>query len=222
MNKLELRTQLRAHPDTKSIFVDAKSSDTLPARARKRRPCAYISNTAKAHEPGEHWVCFYFNKLDAAAEPNEYFDSTGQPPMLASFRQLLGESYIFNRRMLQSPLSTVCGQYCMYYIRMRSKGFSPEEIIEQFSSEDLLANDRKVNAAARKHFGTKHDIYDARFLRPRIFGHILRLHIPGNNNRPTLRQVKDTQCRKGKGRRGEKRLFVSTGISQFNCSGNGK
>ena len=170
MNADELSTLLKTHPETRNVFVGVAARDTLPKKPRRRRPCAYICNTAKAHPHlGEHWVCFYFKKK----APPEYFDSNGMSPQFASFQRFLGGYWKENRLMLQSPLSTVCGQYCMFYILMRNKGYTMEEIQSWFSPYDLLKNDQNVNRTVNALFNTQQEVHDATFLQPWIFRHLL-------------------------------------------------
>jgi hypothetical protein len=161
MNKHELKTLLKKHSDTKTIIVDVTSLDTLPAKPHRKRPCAYISNTAKLNEIGVHWICFFFTSKD---QPNEYFDPYGLPPSKREFTKFLGrKKCIYNNRQIQG-LSTVCGQYCMFFILKRAQGYTMKEIIEKFSPYKLKANDRKVNKAIEEIFKIKKSIFDIKFL----------------------------------------------------------
>ena len=45
--------------------------------------------------------------------------------------------------MLQSPLTSVCGQYCLYYLLHRARGISLQVILNEFSS-DVDWNDQFV------------------------------------------------------------------------------
>jgi len=164
----QLRQALGNHPETEHIFEGVFSCDSLPTRPRGERPSAMISNLAASGEPGTHWVAFFFN----SKPPHEYFDSYGLPVAHDVYRDMLasdnGHLYVRNCNILQSPFSTVCGQYCMHFILMRSRGYTMEEIVNEFSSYDLTSNDRRVNNFARRNFGVKMDIYDSSFLLPRI------------------------------------------------------
>lgn len=146
---------MQSRIDTRSIFVDVVSSDTLPPEAVSRRPCAYIANTAPAQNPGEHWVCFYFNKLP----PHEYFDSYGGEPPKHFKHFLERNDFKRNTRLIQHPSTTVCGQYCLYFILMRSKGIPFESFVNNFSKTDLLNNDATVNRAVEAYYKIKKNIF---------------------------------------------------------------
>lgn len=169
MNRREIESALLAHPDTRGIFESVCARDTLPSRARKARPVAYICNTAKAKENGRHWVCFFFNKR----APPEFFDSYGGKPKYKSFKRLLGPSYKWNRRQIQHQVTTVCGQHCMNYVLQRSKNRTMEEILNNFSSKNLMGNDWEVNRTVQRNFHVRKDLVDADFFIQNLIAEIL-------------------------------------------------
>ena len=115
MNNREISRFMKSHPRTKGIFVSTHAADTLPNKPRTKLPSAYVINTLKRHQPGEHWVRIYF----PITGPPEYYDSFGFSPR-EDFKKVLGEDYIYNKRFIQYPFSSVCGQNCMYFILRRS------------------------------------------------------------------------------------------------------
>ena len=82
--------------------------DMLPKK-RPWRVQAYIVNTHRSDQPGEHWVAIFFRENWAY-----YFDSYGQPPPDADILQFIEQntrSYTYNKRCLQSVEMPVCGMY---------------------------------------------------------------------------------------------------------------
>ena len=158
MNNREISRFMKSHPRTKGIFVSTHAADSLPNKPRTKLPSAYVINTLKRHQPGEHWVHIYF----PITGPPEYYDSFGFSPR-EDFKKFLGEDYIYNKRFIQYPFSSVCGQYCMYFILMRSMNRSMPGIISQFT-EDNLENDIMVNYEIEASFNVDLDIFDSDFI----------------------------------------------------------
>ena len=123
------------------------------------KPSSYICNLDPSTMPGSHWVCLYFPPKGLP----EYFDSFGFPP-LEPFELFLGKSYRFNPCFIQYPLSTVCGQYCIYFLWQRSLNKSMNIILSQFDENDLLFNDIFVNNAIENHFSIDLQVFDLDFV----------------------------------------------------------
>lgn len=103
----------------------------------------YIVNTDASYNPGKHWVAIFTSKIP------EFFDSLGQAPSHYDrrFECLMihqGPVYRYNSKRIQNYGSETCGQYCIYYVMQRSKGYSMEDIVNNFSGIDLYGNDKKV------------------------------------------------------------------------------
>ena len=80
-------------------------------------PCAYVANTDPISKPGQHWTAFYH----LSPTELEFFDSYGSPPHEYEFPVPPNlTSLLYNSYPLQSPHSTVCGQYCIFYLIQRS------------------------------------------------------------------------------------------------------
>lgn len=99
----------------------------------------YVVNTDPSHLPGEHWVAFY-----TGARP-EFFDSTAHSPRSYGngFNQFLvhyGPQYMYNCERIQAYGSQSCGLYCIYYVYMRSLGFSMFDVVNTFCNH-LDANE---------------------------------------------------------------------------------
>ena len=162
MNNREITHILKSHPYTRNVFMSTHAADTLPTVPEKR-PLAYVANTHKRNQPGEHWVCFYF----PVSGPREYFDSYGFEPT-TSFAKFLGREYWYNKRFLQYPLSSSCGQYVIFFIFMRALGHSMETILKLFNERDLLANDLLINTIVEHNFNVDLDIFDSDFIGKQI------------------------------------------------------
>ena len=166
MNNWELADILKRNPSTSRIFAGVYPVDLVPLNPNSCRPCAYVVNTHPHFNPGEHWLCVYFPR--SARDPTEYYDSYGLPPR-GDFKKLLGQTYIYSRSHLQHPLSTACGQYCVFFIHQRSKGKNMQEIIDTFKdNEDLWQNDVMVNKYVERHFNVDLNIVDVKYISEQI------------------------------------------------------
>ena len=79
-------------------------------------PLCFIANTAPSNHVGKHWVAFYF------CRPNrcEFFDSLGRHPHKYYMYSGIPEVELtLNQIEFQSTLSTVCGEYCIFFLYMR-------------------------------------------------------------------------------------------------------
>ena len=76
-------------------------------------------------------------------EVGDYFDPYGQAPQLVEFANYMNEhcsEWSANTRTLQSPLSTVCGQYCVVFLTPCCGNVSMHAFSRLFTT-DLVAND---------------------------------------------------------------------------------
>lgn len=137
--------------------------DMLPTEDAK--PGFYIANTDPHFKAGEHWVAFYIPS-DKRKNPMEYWDSYGfQPPEI--FNPFLEVPYLRNTKFIQHPLSSTCGQYCIYYVLKRYQGYSMENIVGKFSV-DTLENDIIVNQTVEHNFSVDLDIFEIKYLHQQI------------------------------------------------------
>lgn len=138
MNSSEINYRLR-HVNQ---FGGVRPADKLPSKI-KRRPRAYIVNTDKSHQPGRHWVAFYF----PSRGPAEFFDSMGRPPDFyhKRFKNVLLNNYIYNDKRLQQYGTRTCGHFCLYYVILRCRGWSMRRIVNTFDFVNLNYNERIVN-----------------------------------------------------------------------------
>ena len=98
----------------------------------------YVINTDPSTQPGEHWVAVY-----ATNGRVEYFDSYGGDPPQWLKKWWKNTPWSSNPVPLQSPLSAVCGQYCIYYLLHRARGVDMSTLLLDFTS-DVDINDQMV------------------------------------------------------------------------------
>ena len=76
----------------------------------------------------------------------DYFDPYGLEPQHIEFTNFMNEhcsEWAPNDRTLQSPMSTVCGQYCVAFLLLRRRNVSMNVFTRLFTT-DLVANDCRV------------------------------------------------------------------------------
>ena len=149
MNTSQITHALEHDPVTRKQFCGVFPSDKLP-RSLDRYPCGLIANTDPSNKSGTHWVAFYF----PSEKKGEFFDSYGHAP--EQYRKSFGNflkthAWNFNKRKLQSAWSDVCGQYCIFFLSHRARGFSTSQIVHLFNN-DTVSNDVQVSAFVRRHF----------------------------------------------------------------------
>ena len=138
MNSVQISTILKQVLPKQ--FGGVFPADCLPSKSEiQEKPKAFVANTHKHNLPGEHWVCFYF----PVQGPNEYFDSYGLAPWIQEFKVFLGNSYMRSSKTLQSLNSDVCGQYCIFFLLMRIRKCSLQNILNMFST-NRVENDNIV------------------------------------------------------------------------------
>ena len=103
----------------------------LPKQIRESE-CGIV-NLDTVGGKGTHWVS-YFNS--PAEKYVEYFDSFGLPPpdevkkyLFTSEKQI-----IYNTAELQSRDSELCGYYCIYYIRLKNRGFDANWVLNKLAT----------------------------------------------------------------------------------------
>ena len=124
-------------------FKGTYSKNNLPVKIFKERPLAFIINTARVGEPGEHWIALFINQNNIA----EYFDSFGFEPICCRIKKLCElnkiDTIIINKNPLQNIFAMSCGKYCILFLKMRCNNHSIEEFLNIFS-ENTLKNEMIV------------------------------------------------------------------------------
>ena len=92
-------------------------------------------------------MSFYF----PSHEKGEFFDSYGYPPEHHAETFKFYKIETMNNHKIQSSWSDVCGQYCIFYLYHKSRGYSMSKIVNLFSGNTNL-NDCNVACYVKKHF----------------------------------------------------------------------
>lgn len=113
-------------------------------------------NIDESNKSGSHWVGLYINTNGGELE---FMDSYGigissYPKYFMSFVNKNNLKVLENNVMLQSPTSTVCGHYVIYYMIKRLQGCSRRTFYNHFSS-NLDKNDKIAFNFVRKVFIVK-------------------------------------------------------------------
>lgn len=167
MNTVKLENALNGDEITKRYFRGVFASDQIPA------PCTpgfYIVNLDTSTEPGSHWIGLKI----ASRGKNEFFDSYGFAPQNTKFKKILGKTYLYNRKKLQHPDSTTCGQWCLFYIFFAARGHTLKKIFKTFSSGDKKINDSLVNFFVRRTFQISTQIINRQFILEQVVQSLLR------------------------------------------------
>jgi hypothetical protein len=146
MNTSQIRYILSRDQCTKKTFAGVFPANFIGKIRDDKCPAAYIFNTDPDWMPGQHWIAIYKR---CHGEPLEYFDSYGLKPFPAFAPHL--EDAVRSRRRIQGLLTTCCGQYCIFYVLMRCRGYSMKQIVDMFSG-DSVWNDAFVTGFVNKHF----------------------------------------------------------------------
>ena len=142
MNSKDLDLILNEDTIVSRYFHGVFAYNELPQKVNSY-PACYIVNTGKSDTKGEHWVAVYFENKGFA----DYFDSYGIPPfgLIYDFVRTNASTVHYNKIWLQSPRSSVCGLYCVYFLHFRARGLPMRVITSQhFAPYDWDRNDAHV------------------------------------------------------------------------------
>lgn len=134
MNTQRLTALLTRLPRTAN-FLGVFARDEIPSITF---PCCFVVNTDISCGIGEHWVAVW---CEGRSGKIEFFDSLAKG---ASHYGIPIAPHVSNCIRLQSSVSSVCGQYCVYFLYLRSLSKSMHEIVGGFSSWDFDWNDYQV------------------------------------------------------------------------------
>jgi hypothetical protein len=143
MNTVEIEYVLKKCLCNKMKFIVCSADQLLKYKVKK--PSMFIVNIDQSDQPGSHWVSFYFPESGAA----EFFDSMGKPPehyhiYYKNFLIAYGSSYLHNLNRIQDYNTSLCGEYCIYFLIHRSENMSYEKILVQFCGDNYFLNDYKI------------------------------------------------------------------------------
>ena len=129
MNAVDIEKFLHIDPVFRIKVQGVFSADMLPSEPR-----LLICNTDPSTKAGEHWIAIHVDEYGRG----EYFDSFGRPPNehFTSYKNKhCSLSWNFNKRQLQSIISSFCGHYTCFYCMLRSRGVDMLRIVKHFTSD---------------------------------------------------------------------------------------
>ena len=154
MNTSQLAHVLSSDPVVKKSFGGVYACDQLPSLSVNSYPKSFVVNTDPKSLPGTHWIAIYLED----EQHGEFFDSYGQHPDMYSehFLNFMNRTvWKHNEKRLQSAFSSVCGQYCIYYLYYRCRGVPMPSIVNRFSF-NKARNDQFVYSFVKKRYKRAH------------------------------------------------------------------
>ena len=113
-----------------SQFLGVFPSNINPLHFISSFPCCFIMNSISQSQGG-HWLACYL----ISPHHLEFFDSLGNPlnsyiEISHYFSQI--NNIISNKFILQTTMSTLCGDFAISFLSLRMSGFSYSTIIHIF------------------------------------------------------------------------------------------
>lgn len=147
MDNFQIERLCKSIKQLQNYFLGVFASDQIPARKKIRQNKFCIVNLDPSYKDGSHWIAIIFSPHP---KKDFYFDSYGEPPPPA-LRKHLKKSFNRNYIQLQHPLSTACGQWCIFFCCAYFSNHSLKEISKFFRGKaNLLTNDFLVNKFVNK------------------------------------------------------------------------
>lgn len=131
-----------------SNFVGVFALDEIKNIRLNRHNCIIV-NMDLSTEEGSHWIAINFSKNGLLY----YFDSYGFRPYKQEIWNFLSKhsrQFKWNRKLLQSLTSDVCGIYCAVFCLFMNCDLEVKVFLTYFS-EHLELNDCTVTMLFRKH-----------------------------------------------------------------------
>ncbi len=100
-----------------ALYLGVFSSDNIPIvhLSNQSKTVYFVLNSDPSTSPGTHWLAC----VKAPCSVLEFFDSFGNPPSYYHFSFPAHLRILQNDEPLQSIYSSVCGQYCIYFLYFR-------------------------------------------------------------------------------------------------------
>lgn len=133
MNTLEIESLLRDLPHFRGVFA----SNQIPILNPNKFPQAIVINLDPHYMPGSHWVAAIMLQK-GRQKVLQFFDSYGMKPPFPKSKKKW--TLIHNPTRFQKPKSTVCGHYCVYFVRERLKGKSFLQILKDLRKKETPDN----------------------------------------------------------------------------------
>jgi hypothetical protein len=123
-------------------FLGVFPLDLIPTTAAITYPCSLVVNTKPHNHPGEHWIAIAKNQYNETV----FFDSYGSPPFnLPEVGVVLSDDWTYNNTTLQSTFTTVCGEYCIFFLLHYTRGYTLDQIVHLLNDiGDKAANDAMI------------------------------------------------------------------------------
>ena len=147
MDAHELRNIISRDIRLNQQFLGVFAADALPCQMSVRSLA--IVNCCERTRPGKHWIAI----CQETSNRLEMFDSYGLAPSMYNLEKKLPVSnvVVYNTKQLQSTFSNICGQYCLYYCYLKTRGNTMSDIVSIFSN-DVFSNDIYVYNSVLKMF----------------------------------------------------------------------
>lgn len=139
MNTEQIIKSLSLYPDFAGVFA----RDQLPHFTK--RPAGLIVNTDPASKSGSHWLAYF---IDAEGR-SEFFDPLGDPVPdneILKFIKRNSKGWMnttYSNIPFQSVASDKCGEFCIFYLKNRFKGYS-SCLVHALLSQNPNVNDSIV------------------------------------------------------------------------------
>lgn len=132
-------------------FLGVFSSDEIPLSMKIHS--FFIFNTAESFETGRHWIIVWKEDRHSL----ECYDPLGSTsPYVLNKIGHLGRKLLYLSYPTQPKKSTLCGEYCIYFIvkRLFNVDQSFEECISELFSHNVEKNEKKVKIFIEQNFPT--------------------------------------------------------------------
>lgn len=110
----------------------------------------------------------------ADGESIEFFDSFGRPPEACAFdfgkflKRYASKSPLkINDKQIQNIFSTVCGQYCLFFLLHRVRGMSMSSIVNLFTKR-YDVNDELVNEFIERRYDIDLPVIDNEYIASQV------------------------------------------------------
>ena len=149
MNTNQVYSYLHVLFKNSNVCFDVIPSDYLSNYVTNQLPLFLVVNNCRSHNSGQHWLAIVKKSIK---HPVEFFCSYGKSidDYNSDFVQFIARlPKNMNRRLLYRPIrlqsygSSVCAQYCIFYIARRYKNCSRNAFYSTFN-ENTTKNDKVV------------------------------------------------------------------------------
>ena len=140
MNTKQLWCALSLNAKTSYFFDGIYSKDTFNDYEIKEKSSFIICNTDPSDKPGEHWILFFCNENESV----DFYDSLGRDityygtEFYNFVTKKISNGWHYCKERTQPIGTSLCGEYCMYYVLMKCTGYEMSKIIKSMNPENVL------------------------------------------------------------------------------------